>query len=142
MEPAGDVSQRTDMLCEQWSKVDFHALFGPDIKIFQLGNLSAIISNNRCPFFRLIIHGVSSSELFKSSSIDGVTDLENINNWVKTCLWAHCDVSREAFKSDPRGAYCTAVRFRPALGTDWVPENERQAWFKRTRLPFVNWITY
>ncbi|KAF8846749.1 HET-domain-containing protein [Acephala macrosclerotiorum] len=136
MDVLGIVPPGPDELCEQCLKVDFEALFRPDMKAFWLGTLATIMGSDACPFCRLVVHAISDCWRERVGDVWSITNTKRINVWVKTTLWAHCDSGREkelpSSKSTGqlRNAY---LRFRPALGTDWVPEERMRSSFGTPR---------
>jgi hypothetical protein len=117
-----------DKLCEQCSKVDFEALFRPDLKAFWLGKLSTIMSNDTCPFCRFVVHTISDCWRERASDVWGMTN--TINVWVKTTFWAHRQNSRQNLMPGSlqgRLKRDLFYRFRPALGTDWVPDDRMRS---------------
>ncbi|KAM0323996.1 hypothetical protein ACHAPQ_008501, partial [Fusarium lateritium] len=115
-------------LCASCSLINFGALFETDLKCFKIGTLEAIGNRKSCPFCRFVIQVVKSvwarwkDEVLKPSVSKGITV------WVKTTLWAHYgESSKTCYSNSEKTVTRPHFRYRPSLGTDWVPDNRQKS---------------
>ncbi|KAF4439759.1 HET-domain-containing protein [Fusarium austroafricanum] len=118
-------------LCSSCSLIDFDALFGQEIKCYELGTLATIAQRKSCPFCRFVVQVVDIVWARWKDEVWGSSLATSINVWVKTTLWAHYgENSKSILLSGPYNPYTSSqphFRYRPSLGTDWEPDNRQRS---------------
>lgn len=132
MDSPQDTVRHNNELCEQCATVDFPSLFNSNMRAFRIGTLSSIVDNDTCPFCRLISNAINNSWMSTSGEFRSTTDLNRDSIWIRTTFWAHCDIYPKQPGSNDDFRNFT-FRFRPALGTDWMQENNRSTWNSNNR---------